>query len=138
MPPDEAPQPGLPEHDEAGARILKRAFQTQAVLGAVATLVAFARGGRFSAQSVFLGAFFGGAHLFTVMKSVRSTFDGEALGALAQLFVIFRSLRFLSVLVAAALVLVAGLASPVGFLFGYALLVPAIAIAVLPRSGDET
>lgn len=126
------------ERDEAGARILKRAFVAQAVLGAVATIIAFVRGGRFSAQSVFLGAFFAAAHLYTVMKSVRGAFDGSAPQGIAQFFVILRSLRFLSVLVASALVLVAGWASPVGFLFGYALLVPAIASAVLPRSGDET
>jgi hypothetical protein len=128
----------LAEEDEAGARILRRAFVTQAILGALATLVAFVRGGRFSAQSVFFGAFFAAAHLFTVMKSVRSTFGGGTPSGLARLFVIFRSLRFLSVLVAAALVLGAGWASPVAFLFGYALLIPAIASAVLPRSGDET
>jgi hypothetical protein len=126
-----------PGRDEAGRRILKRAFATLAVLGVVATVVAFARGGRFSAQSVFLGAFFAAAHLFTVARSVEASF-GSSDNGVARFFVIFRSLRFLSVLVAAALVLVAGWASAVGFLFGYALLVLAIASAVLPRSGDET
>jgi len=126
----------MPERDEAGARILKRAFQAQAVLGAIATVVTFFWFGRTSAQSVFLGAFFAAAHLFTVMRSVQATFGGTLSGA-APFFVVFRSLRFLSVLVAAALVLVAGWAAPVGFLFGYALLVPAIASAGVARRGDE-
>jgi hypothetical protein len=126
----------VPERDEAGARILKRAFQAQAALGVVATLTAFFRYGGFAAQSVFLGALFAAAHLFTVMRSVESSF-GHAVDGFARLFVVFRSLRFLSVIVAAALVLVAGWASPLGFLFGYALLVPSIASAVIARSGDE-
>jgi hypothetical protein len=124
------------EHDEAGARILRRAFQAQAVLGVLATLVIAFRYGAFAARSVFLGATFAAAHLFTVARSVRSML-GDGLDGAARFFVIFRSLRFLSVLVAAALVLVAGWASPVGFLFGYALLVPAIASAAIARRGDE-
>ena len=126
----------MPECDEAGGRILKRAFQAQAVLGVIATLVTALHSGLHSAQSVLLGAFFAAAHLFTVMRSVQATFGG-ALGGVARFFVIFRSLRFLSVLVAAALVLVAGWASPVGFLFGYALLVPAITSAAIASRGDE-
>jgi len=126
-----------PSPDPSGARILKRAFQAQALLGVLATLVTFAGYGRFSAQSVAFGALFAGAHLFTVMRSVHATYSGEVSPA-ARFFVIFRSLRFMSVLAAAALVLVAGWASGLGFLFGYALLVPAIASAAIPRTGDET
>lgn len=125
------------EPDEAGRRILKRAFVAQAALGLLASIVTLVGYGRFAAQSVFLGAFFATAHLFTVARSVHASFGSGQTG-FAPFFVIFRSLRFLSLLVASALVLVAGWAAPVGFLFGYALLVPAIASAVLPRSGDET
>ncbi len=125
------------ERDEAGRRMLKRAFAAHAGLGVVATVITFFGYGRFAAQSVFLGAGFAAAHLFTVARSVHASFGGEK-NAFAPFFIVFRSLRFLSVLVASALVLVAGWAGPVGFLFGYALLVPAIASAVLPRSGDET
>ncbi|MGH7281177.1 MAG: hypothetical protein ACRELY_06625, partial [Polyangiaceae bacterium] len=96
---------------------------------ATASIFALFAYGRFAAQSVALGAAFAALHLYSVARSVRAAYGGDSVSPRARFFVVLRSLRFLSVLAAAALVLVVEWASGVGFLAGYALLVFAIALA---------
>ena len=119
----------MADEPDVSAKIVSRALVAQGVVGTAAAIFALIAYGRFAAQSVALGAAFAALHLYSVARSVRSTYGGEGVGARARFFVVLRSLRFLSVLAAAALVLMVGLASGVGFLGGYALLVLAIGIA---------
>ena len=116
---------------DSGARLVSSALAAQGLLGIGVTIFALARYGRFAGQSVALGAAFAALHLYSVARSVRSAYGEEGVTPGARFFVVLRSLRFLSVLALAAFVLVVGLASGVGFLAGYALIVPAIALSPL-------
>ena len=116
---------------DSGARIVTSALIAQGGLGIAVSIFALIRYGGFAGRSVALGSAFAALHLYSVARSVRSAYGGEGVTPGARFFVVLRSLRFLSVLALAALVLLVGLASGVGFLGGYALLVPAIAISPL-------
>lgn len=120
---------------DSGEHIVASALVAQGALGIVVSIIVLVRYGRFAGQSVALGAAFAALHLYSVARSVRSAYGGEGVSPGARFFVVLRSLRFLSVLALAALVLVVGFASGVGFLAGYALLVPAVALSpVLAKS----
>lgn len=115
-------------HDANDEGLVRRAIAAEVVLGGLAAAFAWIRFGGFSGRSVALGSVFAALHLVSVSSSVRATYAGGVSPA-ARFFVVLRSLRFLAILAAAAFVLVLELASALGFLAGYALLVPAIASA---------